>query len=238
MVSKIMKIKSIDTFSLSECQEYLSTNSNGGDTQEVIDRMEHLRKLEERKLRQNAARKTDEFNTEFNRYYGTQRYPEAFAICLLYLNEVDNNAKVIEKANSVIPKLRNRIQIPSSISISYDWLIDQLVLKGYGKMKYDGRSLKWKMSVVQIFSKGKSTEIISKYRVNPVILTVINILLLGAFWTLMTKVLFYNFSDELPYWLVVISSFFTLILVVTKKIHRHRHLLREIANIIIKHLSK
>lgn len=77
-----MKIKSINDFTLTECQEYLDTNSNGELAQEVAQRMEYLRQLKERKLQQDRARRINEFNTEFNRYYATQRYEDAFAICL------------------------------------------------------------------------------------------------------------------------------------------------------------
>lgn len=90
-----MKIKSINDFTLAECQEYLDTNSNGELAQEVAQRMEYLRQLKERKLQQDRARRINEFNTEFNRYYATQRYEDAFAICLKYINNIDDKTVVL-----------------------------------------------------------------------------------------------------------------------------------------------
>ena len=132
-----MKIKSINDFTLTECQEYLDANPNGELAPEVVQRLEYLKQLKDRQ------QEINDFNIEFNRYYANQRYEDAFSICLKYINNIDDKTVVLEKANPVIRKLKNRILLPSSVAISYDWLIDQLLLKGYDKMKYDGDSLKW-----------------------------------------------------------------------------------------------
>lgn len=119
-----MKIKSIDDLTLAECQEYLDENPSGELAQEVVKRMEYLKQLENRKLQQDNSRRLNEFKTEFNRYYATRRYVDAFALCLNNINSVDDKTVVLDNANSVIHKLKNCIQLPYSWSISYDWLIN------------------------------------------------------------------------------------------------------------------
>lgn len=108
-----MKIKSIDDFTLTECQEYLDTNPNGEFAQEVVQRMEYLQQIIAQRSQQNNDRWINEFNTEFNRHCATQRYEEAFSVCLKYINNVDDKTVVLKKAKSIIYKLKNHIQIPS-----------------------------------------------------------------------------------------------------------------------------
>ena len=172
-----MKIKSIDDFTLKECQEYLDTNPNGEFAQEVAERMEYLQQLKSRKMRQDNDRRINEFSKEFDRHCATQRYEEAFAVCLKYINNVDDKSAVLEKAKSIIHKLKNCIQLPSSMPISYDWLIDLLVLNGYSNMKYNGRYLKLNKALVKIHTKGKVQEITC--RSNPLVLLVSVIITVG-----------------------------------------------------------
>ena len=155
-----MKFKSVENLTLEECQEYLDANPNGELAPEVVQRLEYLKQLKDRQ------QEINDFNIEFNRYYANQRYEYAFSICLKYINNIDDKTVVLEKANPVIGKLKNRILLPSSVAISYDWLIDQLELKGYDKMKYDGNSLKWQKSRILIKQKSKTSEIITKCRIN------------------------------------------------------------------------
>lgn len=255
-----MKIKSVENFSLEECREYLDTNSNGELAQEVAQRMEYLRQLKERKLQQDRARRINEFNTEFNRYYATQRYEDAFAICLKYINNIDDKTVVLEKANLVINKMKNRILLPSSAAISYDWLIDQLVLKGYDKMKYDENSLKWKKSRILIKQQSKALEIICKCRVHLLIrILCVPILIIltaliacavielgheklfpicydGDYWVYTDTDLFYNM---LIIGILCSLEFLFLWLRTYMKMHKEpRLLLRRIANIVIDNLAK
>lgn len=256
-----MKIKSINDFTLAECQEYLDTNPNGELAQEVAQRMEYLRQLKDRKLQQDKARWINEFNTEFNRYSATQRYEEAFAICLKYINNVDDKTVVLEKANSVIPQLKKRIQLPSSVTISYDWLIDQLVLNGYDKMKYDGNSLKWHKCQVLLKTHTKTSEIISKCRINlltRIICLPILIFITYSLFCFITAIiggvmLFDNclggrYEDygesEVFYIMLIIGIICSLVFMFLWlrtyiKMHKEpRLLLRRIANIIIDNLAK
>ena len=239
-----MKIKSVENFSLAECQEYLDTNSNGELAQEVVQRMEYLQQIIARRSQQNNDRWINEFNTEFNRHLATQRYEEAFAICLKYLSKVDRKAEIIEKANSVIPKLKNRIQLPSSVAISYDWLIDQLVLKGYDKMKYDGNSLKWKKSRILIKQQSKALEIICKCRAHLLIrILCVPILIFLAYLIAAGIIVLLLEYNMLIIGLIIgiLCSLVFLFLWLRTYIKMHKEprlLLRRIANIVIDNLAK
>ena len=161
-----MNIKSIEDFTLEECKEYIEANPNGNLIQKVEKRMDNLQCVKNIKLKQEYDSMINVFNTEFNRYYATQRYEEAFAVCLKYINNIGDKTEVINKAYIVIRKLKNCIQIPSNISISYDWLIDQLVLNGYNKMKYDGTTIKWGNSILKLSNSNDATKIETKCRIN------------------------------------------------------------------------
>lgn len=256
-----MKIKSINDFTLAECQEYLDANSNGELAQEVVQRMEYLGQLKDRKLQQDKARWINEFNTEFNRYYATQRYKDAFAICLKYIKNIDDKTIVLGKANSVVSKLKKLIQLPSSVAISYDWLIDQLVLKGYDKMKYSGNSLKWKKSRILINQQSKALEIICKCRVHLLIrilcvpiLIFVTAMVAASIIELLGHEILYRicfggdywgyYGTDLFYVMLIIGILCSLVFLfwwlrIYIKMHKEpRLLLRRIANIIIDNLAK
>ena len=245
-----MKLKSIDDFTLTECQEFLETNPNGEFAQQVIQRMKYLQQLKDWELQQDNYRKINEFNAEFNRHCATQRYEDAFAVCLKYVNNVDNKTAVLEKAKSIIPKLKNRIKLPSSVAISYDWLIDQLVLNGYDKMRYDENSLRWQKSKV-IIKTDKTSEIISKCRTNLAIQIIcLPLLIFVTFFIFMLAI---SIGSELEKFghetltinlmgiigIVCSSVFLLWWLRAYIKMHKEpRLLLRRIANIIIENLAK
>lgn len=252
-----MKIKKINDFTLAECQDYLDANPNGEFALEVVQRMEYLRQLKDRKVQQDKARWINEFNTEFNRYYATQRYEDAFAICLKYINNIDDKTVVLEKANPVIHKLKNRILLPSSVVISYDWLIDQLVLKGYDKMKYDGSSIKWRKSCILIKQQSKVLEIICKCRVNRLlrifyapILIFTAVFIAGTLIEVVGRKALYRgeygdyYGSDIFYTMLIIGIIYSLVLMLlcllgSIKIYKEpRLLLRRIANIIIDNLAK
>ena len=256
-----MKIKNIEDLTLEECQDYLDANPNGEFAIEVVQRMKYLRQLKDRKVQQDKASWINEFNTEFNRYYATQRYEDAFATCLKYIKNIDDRTIVLEKANSVISKLKKSIQLPSSVTISYDWLIDQLAHKGYDKMKYDGNSLKWQKSRILIKQKSKTSEIISECRFNLLTRIIcLPILIFATYflWGFTTFIiggeLLYiiclgggyedYFMSEVFYLMLIIGITFALVFLfwwlrTYIKMHKEpRLLLRRIANIIIDNLAK
>lgn len=235
-----MKFKSVENLTLEECQEYLDANPNGELAPEVVQRLEYLKQLKDRQ------QEINDFNIEFNRYYATQRYEDAFAICLKYIENIDDKTVVLKKANSVISKLKNRILLPSSVAISYDWLIDQLLLKGYDKMKYDGDSLKWQKSSIFIKQQSKTSEIICKCRVNLFIRILgVPILIFATLfiWAFITLVIGENLLEEealMPINATICAFLFVLWWLRTYiEMHNEpRLLLRRIANIIIDTLAK
>ena len=240
-----MKIKSINDFTLAECQEYLDTNPNGEFAQEVVQRMEYLQQIIVRRSQQNNARWINEFNTEFNRHFATQRYEEAFAICLKYLSKVDRKAEIVEKANSVIPKLKNRIQLPSSVAISYDWLIDQLVLNGYDKMKYDGKSLDFNYLSIRLTSDGSQQVV--KISPNLAIRLLYSCILgccpIGILCLFIFSVLFFLYGEEgvdFPLWLLGVGWPVIILLVrlVIKIGTSYNKTIHIVAQIIVEYLSK
>lgn len=239
-----MKIKNINDLTLDECQEYLDENPNGELAQEVVQRLEYLQDIKNRELQQEHVRRINDFNIEFNRYYATQRYDGAFAICLKYICEAENKTEIIEKANIVIPKLKSNIQIPSSISISYDWLIDQLVLNGYNNMKYDGTMIKWKSSTIKLSNNNNTTKITSKCRINIFFRILIFIafgFITGLIIGLSYELGYGSYEEDLILALgvsVAIAFFIIWISIYTQTLVQHKKLLRKISQITIDYFSK
>lgn len=227
-----MKIKSVGTFSLAECQEYLKETPNGEYAQKVANRMRYL----QQEMKQDSDHKMVEFNTEFNRFYATRRYEEAFALCFQNLHNVKDKEKIVEKATLAISKLRKHIQIPSSIPISYEWLIDQLVLKGYKKMKYDGKSLKLKTIIVKISNKGNTTEIAFKCNIIKLFFSIVIISCLTA--GLWVPVYFFVNIDEPDIFVPVAAAFFFFMMMLPVIIYPEKRERRTIKKILIEYLSK
>lgn len=125
-----MKIKSIDNFTLEECNEYLSSNPNGEYVQKVLERMKYLSQSKERESH-NAH---EDFLKQFNRHYVTGEYNDAFLLCLNSINTPSLSSLAYDKCKMVIPFLSraNRIPIPSRINM--DIIIDILIENGYTKM--------------------------------------------------------------------------------------------------------
>ena len=131
------KFKSINDFTPEECMEYIASHSDDDPlTIEVKNRLNFLQKNRQPDIVPPPAPpvpslldKTNEFCVKFNRYYITGRYEEAFAVCLKYIPYFDDKKMVLDKTNSVIPKLTDGFLLPSSIPVSYNWLIDLFALK-------------------------------------------------------------------------------------------------------------
>ena len=212
---------------------------------------------EDIKINEIAIERKKQFETEFNRYYATQRYEEAFAVCLRYICKAEDKTEIVEKANIVIPKLKNRIQIPSSIPISYDWLIDQLVLAGYNNMKFDGTIIKWKSSTIKLSKNDNTTRITTKCRINIFFRVVIFIALTfitGFIIPLVSNFIgpeispynrYYEYLDSrwydfMLFWGITIAIIFFIIWisVYVKILKQHKNLLRRIARITIDNISK
>lgn len=226
-----MEERLIDDFTIEDCQKYLANNPDGKYSREVIDIMT--------RLLQASAQKKNDFVTEFNRFFATQRYEEAFAICLKYLQESDDKAVALEKADQVILKLKDRIQVSTSNPISYDWLIDQLVLKGYDEMKYDQSVLIWKMVRVKLATAGDSTLITSKCLINQFFRTMLA-LFVTIFACMTASMLIFGIGEDvmIPVGIVLGILIFVFGMARIRKIGRQpEKMLRVIANIIVENIS-
>lgn len=226
-----MEERIIDDFTIEDCQKYLANNPDGKHSQEVFDIMTRL-------LQASAQRKND-FVTEFNRFFATQRYEEAFSICLRYLQESDDKAIALEKADHVIPKLKDRIQFSTTNPVSYDWLIDQLVLKGYDEMKYDQSGLIWKMVRVKLATVGESTLITSKCLINQFFRTILA-MIVAVFACIVASSFIFGIGEDImiPVGIVLGILIYVFGMVRIRKIGRQpEKMLRVIANIIVENIS-
>jgi len=119
-----MKIKSINDFTLAECQEYLDTNPNGEFAKNVSERMLELSQINVQK----------EFIKQFNRLFATKRYSEAFLLCVNSTANPLLSSCARDKGEFVMPFLQKKgvINVPDNISM--DFIIDILINNGYGKL--------------------------------------------------------------------------------------------------------
>lgn len=145
-----MNVKPIEEFTLEECWSYLEQNSEGEMAAAVRQRVEQLRDIERKaaekeRKRQERDRERQEtkraeclenFLKEFDRFFVTQRYPEAFQRALVAFMELGPHAKIREKADLAQQKLSKRVPLfPKSMQREYyEFLIDALG-KHYRKMR-------------------------------------------------------------------------------------------------------
>lgn len=82
--------------------------------------------------------KTD-FSVKFDRLYATQRYVEAFDLCLQNIDAAYKDDALL-KAKTLLPQIKRKIEL-SGKTISYDDVIDIFTPLHY-KLKIQGNSLK------------------------------------------------------------------------------------------------
>lgn len=128
-----MKIKSINDFTLAECQEYLDTTPNGELAKIVSERMLELSQINEAD-KEEYLYVQKEFIKQFNRLFVTKRYSEAFLLCVNSTANPLLSSCARNKGELVIPFLQKKgvINVPDNISM--DFIIDILINNGYGKL--------------------------------------------------------------------------------------------------------
>ena len=128
-----MKIKSINDFTLAECQEYLDTNPNGEFAKNVSERMLELSQINE-VYKEECLDVQKEFIKQFNRLFATKRYSEAFLLCVNSTANPLLSSCARDKGEFVMPFLQKKgvINVPDNISM--DFIIDILINNGYGKL--------------------------------------------------------------------------------------------------------
>lgn len=131
-----MKIKSINDFTLAECQEYLSTNPNGEFAKNVSERMLELSQINEVD-KEECLDVQKEFIKQFNRLFAIKRYSEAFLLCVNSTANPLLSSCARDKGEFVMPFLQKKggisvINVPDNISM--DFIIDILINNGYEKL--------------------------------------------------------------------------------------------------------
>ena len=128
-----MKIKSIDNFTLADCQEYLAASPNGEFAKEVSKRALELSKINVED-KDPSPDVQEQFIIQFNRLFVTKRYPEAFLLCVNSIHDPILTSIAQGKGELVIPYLLKKgvIYLPNNVNI--DFIIETLINNGYRKL--------------------------------------------------------------------------------------------------------
>ena len=142
-----MKIKSIDTFTLEECQQFIAENPNSSDMSEVIKRMNYL-------LNNQVIDTTDieyeEFLVKLRRLTILQNYHDAFLLVLSMLRSCTINRKDeiyrlgIKMLETNIRKIWTYKWLGGGYELKFDydygccnvdWLIDRAIESQFAKVR-------------------------------------------------------------------------------------------------------
>ncbi len=147
-----MKIKSIDDFTLEECQQFITENPNSSDMPEVVKRMNFL-------LINQANDTTDieyeNFVVKFRRLEVVQNYHDAFLLVLAMLRTTKTNKrkeicdlgiKILETNIRKIWKWSSfrgygELKLDYDYSCSSDWLIDRAIEAQFTKVKTQNKRI-------------------------------------------------------------------------------------------------
>ena len=79
--------------------------------------------------------KEEEFVAQYHRFVGTQKYKDAFELCLFNAKSLPAARKQLpEAAETYLKKCGGTVYLPAPSGASYDWLTDLLLSKRYKKM--------------------------------------------------------------------------------------------------------
>ena len=123
--------------------------------------------------------------------------------------------------------------------ITYEWLIDQLVAKGFSDMKFKNNSLRWKSSIIKLETNRKTTSIIVKRR-SLFIRRVLFLVLAFALFMLGGAVgVITNISPDTPALAFVFLFLFLIFYIVRSNIIniQHRKLKSQMTDILLEHMS-
>ena len=115
------------------------------------------------KIKENAIEHKKQFEVEFNRFYCTKRYVEAFDLCVQHLSDIENKDFVKSKSKLAIEKLTDRIVLSDTSRINQDWVTDTLVNLGKKNMKIQDCSISVGISKFSIENNEK-INIVGKVR--------------------------------------------------------------------------
>lgn len=104
----------------------------------------------------NTEGKKSDFSVKFDRLYATQRYIEAFDLCLQNMDAA-YKGEVLLKAKTLLPQIKRKIEL-SGKTISYDDVIDIFSPLHY-KLKIQDNSLKVESVTFRIYKTNRKTTI-------------------------------------------------------------------------------
>lgn len=128
-----------------------------------------------------AIERKKQFETEFNRFYFTKRYVEAFDLCIKNLSDTDtyNKSFIRNKAMFVIKKLTNRIELSDKSRINKDWIIDVLIDSGNRNMNVNANNIKTGSAEIFITENDK-IRIKAWSRIHPAYITLLSLVIAFA----------------------------------------------------------
>lgn len=138
-----MKIKSINDFTLAECQDYLNANPNGEFAQKVSERIQELYQINEVKKEEydEAYNQYHAFIKQFNHLFVTKQYSDAFILCLNASANPLLSSCARDKGEFLIPYLQRTGTIHVQDNIGMDFIIGILINNGYTKLKLQKNGL-------------------------------------------------------------------------------------------------
>lgn len=140
-------------------------------------------------IEKESIERKKQFATEFNRYFFTKRYIDAFDLCIQKLSDtyIDKNF-VRSKAVLATEKLTNCIEITNKSRINKDWIIDVLINSGNRNMNVNANNIKTGSAEIFITENDK-IRIKAWSRIHPAYITLLSlviafacIMLVGMIW--------------------------------------------------------
>lgn len=147
-----MKIKSIDDFSLEECQQFIAENPNSSYMSEVIKRMNFLLINQ---VNDTTDIEYEDFLVRLRRFEVVQNYHDAFLlvlstirsstinrkkdICALGVKMLETNIRKVWKWSSFFGY--GELKLDYDYGCSSDWLIDRAIEAQFTKVKKQNKSI-------------------------------------------------------------------------------------------------
>lgn len=188
--------------------------------------------------------KRKQFAVEFNRYYFTKRYENAFDFCINNIADEEIRHVVYTKAMLAIEKLTNRIDLSDKSRINKDWVIDALVNYGHKNMKLNGDEIQIGLSVISV-TNNNQVKIKGHSLKHPALAFLVAILMLFSCFSLGVVIfeLFYYFFtlnkdlSAILTCLIVISWYVIIMYKVISMQFEYRKLIRKLATSILNHYN-
>ena len=185
-----------------------------------------------------------QFETEFNRYFFTKRYADAFDLCIQNLSDtyLDKNF-VRSKAFLATEKLTNCIELSDKSHINRDWVIDVLINSGNRNMKVNANNIK--IGSAEIFiAENDKIRINAGCRIHPAYITLLSLVITYAYafvFVGMIQIVMVGTGDPVCGIFPIPIGIFLFLFIVDKWIRfckKFRHHIRTIATAIVKEYYK